>query len=240
MELATLINDPSLRDLLSETTIERAKINRSENKLYIYLASARLLQYKHLALLQKELSRQFPPDECTLIIKIRFYLSEQYTPQAILENYWPSIVEESREALGMLDYSILKKSAWHCKDDKLILTAQASPLVSKNEKILTNFIINILRERFALDLACEWRYTKAKASAKITPVYHAPIIEKAPAPESSAPLPEPETAEKPALKKRKNDDPSLIYGRNFDGESTPISEITDAIGEVILAGQIIK
>ena len=240
MELASLINDPSLRELLSETTIERAKINRSENKLYIYLASARLLQYKHLALLQKELSRQFPPDECTLIIKIRFYLSEQYTPQAILENYWPSIVEESREALGMLDYSILKKSAWHCKDDKLILTAQASPLVSKNEKILTSFIINILRERFALDLACEWRYTKAKASAKITPVYHAPIIEKAPAPESSAPLPEPETAEKPALKKRKNDDPSLIYGRNFDGESTPISEIADAIGEVIIAGQIIK
>ncbi len=36
------------------------------------------------------------------------------------------------------------------------------------------------------------------------------------------------------------DDPEIIYGRFFDGEAIPISEVQDEIGEVVLRGKIIK
>lgn len=36
------------------------------------------------------------------------------------------------------------------------------------------------------------------------------------------------------------DDPDMIYGRTFDGESIPISEVQDEIGDVILRGKILK
>ncbi|MDD5934392.1 MAG: PolC-type DNA polymerase III, partial [Clostridiales bacterium] len=49
---------------------------------------------------------------------------------------------------------------------------------------------------------------------------------------------------KPAFEKKYTapkklpDDPDIIYGRPFDGESIPISEIQDEIGEVIIRGRI--
>ncbi len=37
-----------------------------------------------------------------------------------------------------------------------------------------------------------------------------------------------------------SDDPNVLYGRNFDGESIPISSIDETTGECIVAGQIIS
>lgn len=243
MDLQALIRDPALAELFSETVIERVKINRSNDKLYIYLSSNRLLTYAHLSRLKDELSRHFPPEQCRLEIKIRFHLSEQYTPQNILENYWSSIIEESKDTLGMIAYSAFKQSSPKYKDGTLTLALVASPIVSKNEKILRQYLDCIFRERFNLSLNYEFNYLKPTTAVKILPVYQPP---KAASPEAKASDLEPpkeaplSPPDKPAGKKKKNDDPMLIYGRSFDGEATPVSEITDALGEVIIAGQIIK
>ena len=41
-------------------------------------------------------------------------------------------------------------------------------------------------------------------------------------------------------RKKLPDDPSVIYGRNFEGEPIPISEIQDEIGEVVIQGKILS
>lgn len=41
-------------------------------------------------------------------------------------------------------------------------------------------------------------------------------------------------------RKRLPDDPDLIYGRPFDGETIPISDIQDEIGEVVIRGKILS
>ncbi|MBE5961424.1 MAG: PolC-type DNA polymerase III, partial [Lachnospiraceae bacterium] len=41
-------------------------------------------------------------------------------------------------------------------------------------------------------------------------------------------------------KKKLPDDPDIVYGRPFDGESIPISDIQDEIGEVVIRGKIIN
>lgn len=40
--------------------------------------------------------------------------------------------------------------------------------------------------------------------------------------------------------KKKIIDPDIFYGRPFEGDETPISEINDEIGEVIVRGKIIQ
>ena len=40
--------------------------------------------------------------------------------------------------------------------------------------------------------------------------------------------------------KKKLVDPDIFYGRPFEGDETPISEIVDEIGEVIVRGKIIQ
>ena len=44
----------------------------------------------------------------------------------------------------------------------------------------------------------------------------------------------------PFRRKKLPDDPSIFYGRNFEGKAIPISEITDEIGEVIVRGKVMK
>ena len=46
--------------------------------------------------------------------------------------------------------------------------------------------------------------------------------------------------EKKFQKKKLPDDPSVIYGRNFDGDPISISEIQDEIGEVVIRGKILS
>ena len=40
--------------------------------------------------------------------------------------------------------------------------------------------------------------------------------------------------------RRLPDDPDIIYGRSFEGDSVPISEIVDEIGEVVIVGKILS
>lgn len=39
---------------------------------------------------------------------------------------------------------------------------------------------------------------------------------------------------------KRSDDPNVIYGRNFDGENMPISELTEEIGEVVVQGRVLE
>ncbi len=243
MDLAKLISDEKLAELFNQAVIERVKLGMGEKKLSIYILSRRLLQYKDVERLKKELEKHFPPSECTLEIKVRFALSEQYTPQAILENYWESILAEAKQSLGMLGYSILKEAQWQLKENELVLIVPLSPFISKSENILRKYLQNILQERFNLPLEVTFSYLKTAKVRKITPVYQpkAKTESMAPLKEQTAKTeekPQEKPEEKPAKKKRANDDPNLVYGRTFDGEATPISEITDTIGEVIVRGKV--
>ena len=241
MDLAKLINDEKLAELFNQAVIERVKLGMGEKKLSIYILSRRLLQYKDVERLKKELEKQFPPSECQLEIKVRFALSEQYNLANILTSYWQSILAEAKEKLGMMLYSILKEAKWQAEDDRLTLQVPLSPFVSKSEKILAKYLKDILQERFDKSVEVSFNYLKPKIR-KITPVYQQKPKGEIPAPVKEEP---PKKEDKPiepvsAKKKKANDDPNLVYGRTFEGNSIPISEINDAIGEVIISGQIFQ
>ena len=144
MDLAKLISDEKLAELFNQAVIERVKLGMGEKKLSIYILSRRLLQYKDVERLKKELEKQFPPSECQLEIKVRFALSEQYNLANILASYWQSILAEAKEKLGMMLYSILKEAKWQAEDDRLTLQVPLSPFVSKSEKILAKYLKDIL------------------------------------------------------------------------------------------------
>ena len=241
MDLAKLISDEKLAELFNQAVIERVKLGMGEKKLSIYILSRRLLQYKDVERLKKELEKQFPPSECQLEIKVRFALSEQYNLANILASYWQSILAEAKEKLGMMLYSILKEAKWQAEDDRLTLQVPLSPFVSKSEKILAKYLKDILQERFDKSVEVSFNYLKPKIR-KITPVYQQKPKGEIPAPVKEEP---PKKEDKPiepvsAKKKKANDDPNLVYGRTFEGNSIPISEINDAIGEVIISGQIFQ
>ena len=73
---------------------------------------------------------------------------------------------------------------------------------------------------------------KAEAAAK--------KAETAAKPEASQPKKEEKKFEQKYTKKKLPDDPDIVYGRPFDGESIPISDIQDEIGEVVIRGKIIN
>ena len=114
------------------------------------------------------------------------------------------------------------------------------------------FFEMILKERFSIDAKVGFDFSKTiDRSLKMesdyrlqqeihTIVEHADIVEKEQKEEKKARKKAAATKKEHMFKKKPkySDDPTLLYGRNCDGELMEIKDIYDEIGEVVIHGQI--
>lgn len=249
-----------LRCVFQDVAVEKILMSRSKHMVKVYISSAHLIERRIIREMEQKITKQLFGNSQNYVVLIEKYLlSKQYTPQNLYELYQNSIAEELKEQ-GILDYQIWKMAEVLFEEDTMFLKVEESFLTKKREKEIVTLLECIFQERFSFDIKVQFEYYEpekielpeyeftVRESVAITKVSTKNNKES-----TSITVQErlKQTYEKPKYesfskkesyktRKKLSNDPDSIYGRAFDGECTPIVEIQDEIGEVVIHGKVMS
>ena len=243
--------------LLEQVSVEKVLVYKAGGMIEIYIHSHHLLTYEQIQQLTTQIeAERFAKTPYVVKIRQHYQLSEQYTPENLIKLYRDSLVAELKES-SMAAGSLLEQAEWHVQGEELTLTGEDNLVARHKETMVKRFLEDCFRERFDCTLSVHFAYTEPKRRVETPFVYRPQPVQAAEAKAADKPKEKPTAKEAAPAKapyanggdkggfskskyRRTPTDPDLIYGRNVEGELMPISEIQDAIGEVVIRGKIFQ
>ncbi len=265
----TLEVEKRIKRLLENTKVERVTSNRARDFLRIYLVSDHLVQKPDLWEVEKLIQKQlFPNLSMTVKIQEKFYLSHQYTLKNLMEEYKKSILAELENYNHILHSMLKNASISYPEEGKLLLSLKDTILYRHQQEEFLRVLEKVIVERCGISSILTVEYLPGEEEAfrkedemilqqKIAEISQKTSqktreeqefvlkTEEAQAKEvqkQSIQKSAPKEEEKPAYRRpqKKSDNPDVIYGRDFEEEAIPISDIIGEMGEVTIRGQIIS
>ena len=249
-------------ELFEKVKVERVTANRRRDFVRIYITCDRLIEKKTIFAVENEIKKQLFAD-CDIQIRIqeKFQLSAQYDLLGLMQLYRDSILLELKEN-SPVEYSIFKRAKMEFPEkDRLVLTVADSVLTRERCPELVRILEKICCERCGIPMSVKTEYEKEPErqtgeETAAPPVFlSADPMKKQPRTElekdggSAVPVGtgrgkgQGSGSEKRGEGRRsfkKSDHPDVLYGRDFEGEPIPISEIPGEMGEVIIRGKILS
>ncbi|ROR30809.1 DNA polymerase-3 subunit alpha (Gram-positive type) [Mobilisporobacter senegalensis] len=264
----TLSISGSLHDLFAEVIVEKVNISKSTFEIKIHLLSKRLISKVQMKQMEYQMKKQlFQKVSNKITIIERYELSAGYTPEKLMPLYFDSFLAELEEE-SIIECNILKHSRWSFEgdvlhialDDSFIMKSKAQNIKMKLEDIFQNrfgYMVKVFFDYIPIPEKEETEEDNVVTFAKArVNVQH--TNQKSVNPESGRGENKTEetiakkTTSQSAVSDKKSNytskytpkktihDPDTIYGKGFEGESMPISDIQDEIGEVVIRGKIMK
>lgn len=242
--------------LLEEAVVDKVAASQANNRIRIYITCPRLIAYEDVKKLEGQIEQQlFAETEVQVDIIDHYELSEMYTPERLMSIYFDSFEKELREASD-LEANIFHKAGKDFTDsNRMVLTVEDNFVTTKKVEEIRDKLIRVFQERFGyyVDIAVEYQEKKKSRQAEYAEETFqrevSTIVESYEAAEVAVKARQDKMEEQKPSKdfrkennyiKKKLIDPDIFYGRPFEGDETPISEINDEIGEVVVRGKVIQ
>ena len=241
-----------VRSLFEDANIREITLKKKENMLKISFQCDHLISRVDTWRMERTIREQLFSKR---FVKIRFqesyHLSEQYNLKYLMEHYMKSFLFELK-GKGEVIFNVVRKGDYRIEDDVITFYFEDTFVNRNKAPEIKEFFEEILKERFSIDAKVGFDFSKTiDRSLKMesdyrlqqeihTIVEHADIVEKEQKEEKKARKKAAATKKEHTFKKKPkySDDPTLLYGRNCDGELMEIKDIYDEIGEVVIHGQI--
>ncbi len=257
-------NFPYLKDV----NISRISTNRSRDTVRLYMDFPTIVPKRQIYSLESQIARQYFDRSSTKIVIIeRFFNTSSLAPKSLYDTYKDSILEELSSFSSILLSLFTQAKLDFNEDGHLRVTMEDSIVARKGEKSLHDILDKIFCERCGLNLIIDFEYKEPSEKKKHEQINVIRKVEKASKPSTdkkpsedkeagkktadskkiikqsdihadTAPLPEPVT-QRDNRKNKFSKNPDLIYGRQFQGEFMPISDIIDDVGAVMIRGEVI-
>ncbi len=153
------------KDLFEQVVVERITATKRKDLLRIYTRSERLIEKENVYSVEKEIKKQFFPKDY-MIIKVyeKFVLSEQYTPEKLMELYRESILMEMKECDHML-YTMFRQADIRFPEENIMeLILEDSVIAKSKEDELIGILDKVLNERCGFQVKFQTAYKEARAS----------------------------------------------------------------------------
>ncbi len=243
-----------LKDLFEDTEIIKVSASKSKRRICIYIESTHLIPRLAIHQTETEIKKQlFAENDVSVRIVEHFSLSGQYTPKALMDVYYNSIIMD----LG--DISDLEANLFHKAEKKFLNDNQMQISItdnfimeSKMQKIrqtLTEMFEHRFDMKFEMmffledsDTSENKQHTDEEMRQEV-----AEIISRYEAVKKEAKEAEKQKKEEPKkefvrkennYQRKKIDDKDIFFGRGFEGDETKICDIIDEIGEVVIKGEV--
>ena len=150
-----------MQELLSLVGVERVSMPRDRSSLRIYLNSPRLIHKKNIWDLERGIREQlFPGKQIQIRIFERFCLSEQYTPEKLLQVYRDSLLMELKN-YSIIEYSIFRKATCTFpRPDLLHMTVENTMVNREKAGELKRVLEKVFHERCGLPVEIEYEYVE--------------------------------------------------------------------------------
>ncbi len=156
-----------LKELLSMVQVEKVTSSRDRSSLRIYLKSTRLIHKHNIYELEKGIREQlFPGKQLAVKILEKYRLSDQYTPQKLLEVYKDSLLLELKN-YSIIEYNIFRKAQIVFEErDLMTITVEDTAVNRDRAGELKRVLEKIFGERCGLPMEVACRYIPPQGEEK--------------------------------------------------------------------------
>lgn len=247
--------DEKVQKLMNEAQVDRVVVNQARNRLRIYLSATTWIRKSYIHKVEEAIRDQvFGKVDMEVRIVERFHLSRSFTPENFYESYKSSMKWELKVVSPLL-YQVFCHSEITFPDEKTLHIEVPESCVSEEKKdMLTTYLEKVFIERAGFkNLHIEEVFFKvnddelyhdvdAQIEAKVNNVIHRHSEEKKEKEEEQVKkLPTPEEQKNYRRKAALNmNDPTVIYGKNFDDEPEKIAEIGDEPKTITIRGEVFE
>ncbi len=231
--------------------VVKIKSFRSAPRMEVALMSEKIVRPTDQKRMELELKRQYFYDSGKEVqIVFTYALPATNQPEEMYKTCLPYLIEELSLS-NHLDATLLENAKVSFPENRITLCLTESNVAKSRETDLLRFLKEKMQQYWNRECAFSIVYAppEKKVEAGADVFDYEEFLQRArkekekkdlQKTEKERPAPPPETAERTKFRKRLPDDPDLFYGRPFEGELTPICEIQDEIGEVVVHGKVIK
>ncbi len=224
----TLQTSDEMQQLLEMATVSKISCNRDRTRLRVYLVSERLIEKEQIYRLEREIYDQmFAGTSLQVQVIEQFLLSGLYTPENLLEAYWPSLLLEADRRNPFFG-TLLGEAEISFPDQKrMCLKLHDTVMAQEREQELCAYLTEVFCDRCGMELTIETERVAASESkqlkkARLTQEHEAAQVVKR------------------AAVSRQAKEEDLLYGKAFEGDAVPLSTVMGEMGEIIVRGRILE
>ena len=254
--------------MFRQTKVAKVTLSSLGDMLTVCILSDHIIPYDMLVRVRKAIKDTlFRDKDMSVRLLQRYELPDTYTVRSIMEEYRESLTEELKDKEHLIGLAFKQADIEFIDDRTMLLRLPDSRTNRDNEHRMCEILERIFTDRCGVDcilrveykeraestlktsgdIMIERRIAQIAASAGLKTRYsdkqsevrsNEPVNTDVNRDENTAA----ETKGQPAYKRRalkQSDYPGLIYGREFDGDSIPMKDITGELGEVIVKGEVI-
>ena len=159
-----------MQELLNLVNVDRVSMSRDRSSIRVYIESPRLIHKKNILDLEKGIRDQlFPGKQITIKIFEKYRLSEQYTPEKLLNAYRDSLLLELKN-YSIVEYSMFRKAEFTFeRADLLHMTIEDTMVNKEKAGELKRILEKVFHERCGLPIEVVFDYVppvRAKAAVQ--------------------------------------------------------------------------
>ena len=158
------VND-EIRMLFESVQVEKVSTNRQRDFINVFLFSDHLIQKRHIYSMEGMIKDQlFARVPVRVTIFEHFQLSEQYTPENLMREYYDSLMLEVAQR-SVVESNMLKTAEYTVKNDKTIcLKLKDTVIAHGKQESIVSLIRNVFEERFHVPVEIQVEYEEVKDS----------------------------------------------------------------------------
>ncbi len=162
----TLKLDKKIQDLFEQVLVEKVSATRSRDFIRVTIACDYLIPKETVVKVEKEIKKQFfSSHNVTVKLYEKFHLSEQYSPEKLMNAYKDSILLELRN-YSPIEYNLFKGAdIVFPEENELCVTIEDTVLAKSKGAELLRILEKIFNERCGFHIECRIEY-KARKTGK--------------------------------------------------------------------------
>ena len=250
---SNLVINEELERAFNDTSVEKVVVSKMRGEITVIVSGNTPVSRNHIISMQNVLKKQiFTSKEQTVLIEERYDLSD-FSIKHIFEKNKTNILEELNEQ-GKIYYNILNNSEIDFDDTTVYIESEDNFIIKEKLENISNWMKLVFLKRFNKEINIKLKFKEPQKSAKENKDVYTieEILESRPKPEQAS---LPKTEKKQEFKsngknsyksdgfykkKVQSNDPSMIYGRNFEGASIKLKDITEPQKNLIVKGKIVS
>ncbi|MDO4474052.1 MAG: PolC-type DNA polymerase III [Eubacteriales bacterium] len=161
----TLKVNNEMKLMFDDVEVEKVSTNRQRDFLRIHIFSRHLIAKQMICSVEKLIRDQlFAKQAIQIQIMESYMLSEQYTPENLMREYYDSLLFEI-EQKSRVECNMLKTAAFHFENGNALCLKLADTVVAEGKKeSLVHTILAIFEERFHVPIDIRVEYEEVKES----------------------------------------------------------------------------
>lgn len=274
----TLKVNKEYENLFREVEVMKVTTTSLRDFIRVHICSTHLIAKRSVCKMEEMIREQlFGHTQIQVEVVETYQLSELYTPENLLREYWDSILYELQRQ-SMLEYNMFQNAVCTFEDTQTLCIEMTDSIVAEGKKdAIVGTIDRIFNERCQVPTKIKVLYREPQESKNkkhgeiriqqevdaileqnaslheekiaqkkektegVKKKESVPKQEKAPAEPKKKEFPKREFQKKEFYRSpKRSDNPDVLYGRDFEDEAIPLSDVVGEMGEITIRGKILK